>query len=215
MSAARRRILLLALALFGVLAAYIFVPRHPDLRIFDPAAMASAETAMWRHYYEKRYAALFYDLYEVARDQQHFSPWESLSLALSAARAAKSFQPSHSRAEADAALPQLVAYFRVLSRAAPAKADLALLARTELDWWQARREAVPPETYGLTVARVSALLYGVDNDELRQSGILRAKAMAYRDARSEQMSDADWAAIAEQLGASYALLKHAVSGPPH
>jgi hypothetical protein len=33
---------------------YAIFPRHPDLRAFDPAAMARYETLMWRHYYERR-----------------------------------------------------------------------------------------------------------------------------------------------------------------
>jgi len=164
-SANRRRgklILCGALALLIAAVAFVFVPRAADLRIFDPAATARAETAMWRHYYEKRYLPLFLDLYNLARDQQNFSPWDSFTLALSAARAAKRFQPSRSRAEADAALPQLVEYFRIMSRAAPVPVDLQQIARTELDWWQARREYAKPEDYGLIVARVSSMLYGVD-----------------------------------------------------
>lgn len=205
-----RKFALAAVMLLIAAMAYVFVPRHSDLRVFDPVAMARAETAMWRHYYEKRYLPLFLELYDVARDEQNFSPWESFSLALSAARAAKNFQPSRSRAEADAALPQLTEYFRILSRAAPVPVDPEKIAQTELDWWQARRESLSPEIYGLTVARVSSMLYGVDNDDVRNSGVLRAQAMAYRDARHDNMSDVDWASIAEQLTASYRLLKGSV-----
>jgi hypothetical protein len=41
------------LAIVGV--CYAIFPRHPDLRAFDPAAMARSETLMWRHYYERRH----------------------------------------------------------------------------------------------------------------------------------------------------------------
>jgi hypothetical protein len=165
---------------------------------------------MWKHYYQKRYLPLFLDLYGLARTEQGFSPWDSFSLSLSAARAAKKFQPSRSRAEANAALPELVEYFRTLSRAAPVPVDLDMIARTELDWWQERREKVTPGQYGLTIARVSSLLYGKDDDNIRQSGIARANAMAYRDARDQQMTDADWAEISAQLTQSYRLLKASV-----
>jgi hypothetical protein len=33
------------------------------------------------------------------------------------------------------------------------------------------------------IARVSTLLYGRDSEKLREAGVLRAEAMAYRDAR--------------------------------
>jgi len=69
---------------------------------------------------------------------------------------------------------------------------------------------VKPEIYGLTIARVSSLLYGKDDDNVRQSGLIRANAMAYRDARDQQMTDADWDSIAEQLSRSYRLLKASV-----
>jgi len=49
-------------------ALYAVWPRHPDLTAFEPSTMAQLETSMWRAYYEKRYLALFRDLYSVSRD---------------------------------------------------------------------------------------------------------------------------------------------------
>jgi hypothetical protein len=40
---------------------------------------------------------------------------------------------------------------------------------------------------------------------------MQSQAMAYRDARENTMTNADWSAIAEQLTESYCLLKRAVS----
>jgi len=79
------------------------------------------------------------------------------------------------------------------------------------DWWQARREAVAPEVYGLTVARVASLLYGVDRETLRDYGVSRAQAMAYRDARGADITDADWWAIESRLTSSYGALRQAIS----
>jgi ABC-type amino acid transport substrate-binding protein len=203
----------LAAAAAAVAAAYGAIPRRADLTAFDPAEMARLETAMWRHYYEQRYLALLLDLYEVARREQGFSPLDSARIALAAAAAARSFQPSTSRAQAEAAIPDLVAYFRLLARAAPVAVDGQEAARTELAWWQARREAVPAEQYGAIIARVSTLLYGVDNGDIRRSGLLRAQAMDYRDAHSADMTEADWAAIEERLRSAYGLLKKAASAP--
>src|SRR5258708_7381903 len=120
----RRQIAGAALAVVTLAAAYIGFPRHADLAKFDPTAMGRLETAMWRHYYEKRYLPLFGDLYDVARSEYDFSPLDSLRLAYAAASAARSFQPSTSRAEADAALPALAGYFRILSGAAPAPIEV-------------------------------------------------------------------------------------------
>ena len=86
-------------------------------------------------------------------------------------------------------------------------------ARTELASWQVRQEAVPPEQYGAVVARVTTLLYGVDNADIRRAGVIRAQAMEYRDARHSVMTVADWSRIREQLQLAYRLLKKAVSWP--
>jgi hypothetical protein len=210
----RRKLLLIMVAL-ALGAAFIAWPRRADLRAFEPSGMARLETAMWRDYYEKRFGALFYHLYGVSRTQFGFSPSDSFRIALSAARAAKAFQPTRSRAEAAAAMPELVVYYGLLRPAAPAAFDVEAVARLELDWWQARREAAGPGEYGRTIAAVAALTYGKspDNPAIAGSGIVRAEAMAYRDARREDMTERDWAGIEAQLLRSYQLLKSSVAEP--
>jgi hypothetical protein len=198
------------IAVVAVLA-YVAVPRCADLARFDPAEMAGRETAMWRHYYEKRYIRLFFDLYETARREQGFSPPDSVRVAVRAAHAAKAFQPSTSRTEAEAAIPDLTAYFRMLARAAPGPVEVEKAARTELAWWRARREGAAPEQYGAVIAQVSTLLYGVDNADIRRAGVIRAQAMEYRDAHAADMTEADWSEIGKELEAAYRLLKKAVS----
>jgi hypothetical protein len=207
-----RKMILGTAAAAALVAAYAVIPRHADLRAFDPAEMARLETAMWRDYYDKRYGALFYHLYESTRTQFGFSPLLSLHVAFSAAEAARTFQPTRSRREADAALPALVAYYRNFAPAAPVAFDVEEAARLELDWWQARREAVAPRDYGLTIARVAALTYGraADDSGIRQFGIARAEAMAFRDARGEAITDADWMRIENQLGEAYRTLKASI-----
>jgi hypothetical protein len=53
----------------------------------------------------------------------------------------------------------------------------------------------------LSQDRVAALIYGKSADDvgIRQFGITRAEAMAYRDARAEAINDADWPDIEAQL----------------
>lgn len=193
---------------------YAAFPRHPDLRAFDPAAMAHSETMMWRHYYEKRYFSLFADLYDSSRAQYGFSPWDSVRIAVAATYAARAFQPTTSRSDAQAALPFLEDYFGLLAHAAPVPLDIEAAARAELDWWQARREALAPRSYGAMIARVSTFLYGLDSKMLREAGVLRAEAMAYRDADGA-IVDADWSAIEMRLTEAYEILQREVlSGRP-
>jgi len=210
----RRVILLILVLAVGAAGIYLCWPRKADLRAFDPAEMARLETAMWRDYYERHYPRLFYHLYELSRTQFGFSPLDSFRIALSAAQAAKTFQPTRSRAEADAALPPLVTYYRLLQAAAPAAFDVNETARLELDWWQARREKIGPKDYGRTVAEVAALTFGKSRDDpaMLESGIVRAEAMAYRDARYKSMTEANWSEIETQLLRAYRLLKASVNG---
>jgi hypothetical protein len=207
----RRAALVAALVVAAACVGYAIAPRAPDLTAFDPDEIARRETLMWRHYYDKRFAALFVDLYGLAREQQGFSPFDSARIAVAAARAARAFQPTTSRRDALAAVPPLADYFAVLATAAPEPVDVMAAARAELDWWQSRREAVAPDEYGVTIARVATLIYDVDNDDVLTFGLIRAQAMAYRDARDSRMTEADWTAIADQLAQAYGHLKQAVS----
>jgi len=210
-----RRTVVFALAFACAAAgAYACWPRHADLRGFEPAELARLETAMWRDYYEKRHLALFGHLYQLSRSQFGFAPLDSFRIALAAAQAASTFQPTRSREAANTALPSLETYYRLLASAVPGGFDVAKAARVELDWWQARREAVGPDQYGVTVARVSAIVYGkpAEDPSLLTAGIGRADAMAYRDEIGEAMTDPDWSEVECRLRRAYWSLKAAVAG---
>jgi hypothetical protein len=189
---------------------YVVVPRNADLRAFNPQRMAQRETEMWKDYYNKHYVQLFWDLYASSRSEFRFSPLDSFRIALAAAHAAKLFQPTRSREEASVALPPLEVYYGLLRKAAPADFDPAKAAQLELDWWQARRENAAPADYGKTIAETSALIYGAENPAVAEAGVLRAEAMAYRDARSGKMTDGDWRAISGQLATAYGKLKEGI-----
>jgi hypothetical protein len=208
-----RKFLVALAVLIPAVATYTCWPRKAELRAFDPAEMARLETAMWRDYYEKRYPALFYHLYESSHAGFGFSPLASARVAMSAALAAKTFQPTRSRAEAEAAIPYLVTYYGLLREAAPVAFDVRYVASLELDWWQARREAIGPRDYGLIVAEVAALTYGKSKDDpaLLTFGIGRSEAMAYRDARGQAITEQDWTNIETQLLGAYRQLKAGVA----
>jgi hypothetical protein len=209
----KRKAIFTTAFLLAAVAAYVSWPRSPDLRAFDPAAMARLETAMWRDYYEKHYPTLFYHLAESSRTQFGFSPLESIRIALRAARAARTFQPTHSRHQAEAAIPDLVTYYALLQPAAPVLFDVQEVANRELDWWQARRESVAPETYGLTIAAVAALTYGrpEDDPDIVAFGMRRAQAMALRDARGAAITEQDWSTIEARLREAYQRLKTGIT----
>jgi len=184
--------------------AYVGWPRRVDLRRFNPDTLGRMETAMWRQYYERRHASLLGTLYALNRSEYGFSPWDSARLSFHAARAAIVFQPTRNRSEAQAALPHLQQYFSLLSRWAQSSRQAGDLARLELEWWQQRREGVAATNYGLVIAEVVAGLYGLPETDVRRSAMLRAQAMAFRDAHGGGgLSAEDWVYIQRELTRSY------------
>ncbi|HUL66732.1 MAG TPA: hypothetical protein VLW55_19190 [Burkholderiaceae bacterium] len=208
----RSRIFWLAALLVVCLAAYVLWPRTAHLRDFDASRVAQLETRMWRSYYEKHYVALLVDLYGLSRDQYGFSPADSLAIAWYAARAAKAFQPTTSRAEAQKALPLLERYFAVIREHGGETFDTQEAARVELDWWQLRRENSVPADYGRVIAQVTTLLYHADNADVARAGRLRAEMMTYRDERRDDaMKEADWLHIERELERSYRALHDGIA----
>ena len=207
----RRRIAGVLLALVGIAALWFFWPRHADLRGFTPASAAHLEARMWRSYYEKRHIVLVLDLYRLARHEYGFSPYDSTRIAWHAARAAVSFQPTHSREEAQVALPALGSYFSVIADGSAAKFNPAQAAREELDWWQQRREQKTWPEYAPAVARVTATVYATTEERVLEAARIRCEMMDERDRRrGTVMTAADWQRIDDGLKRSWTVLKQAV-----
>jgi hypothetical protein len=100
----------------------------------------------------------------------------------------------------------------LLRKGARTNFDPERAAELELDWWQARREKAAPRDYGKTIAATSSMIYGAENPSVTESGLLRAEAMGYRDARSGKMTDNDWGAVSDQLKTAYGKLKEGIGG---
>ncbi|MDR1283029.1 MAG: hypothetical protein LBK99_19730 [Opitutaceae bacterium] len=197
----RRRRRIVATAVFAIVlcAAYAFWPRAARLRSFDPDEVARIDAQAWRHYYEKNYVRLTRDLYRLCRRQLGASPARSLQIGWQAARAARVFQKSRSREQAREALPYLERYYNIIRTVSGESFATDEAARLELEWWQQRRENIPPEEYARPMAACAAVLYGVFNDDIRLSAEIRARMMAWRDARGGAMTDDDWRHIAGEL----------------
>jgi hypothetical protein len=181
------------------------------LRQFNPVSAAHLEARMWRSYYEKRRTALVFDLYRLAHHEYGFSPYDSTRIAWHATRAAVSFQPTHSREEAQIALPALESYFRVIADGSTAKFNPAQAAREELDWWQQRREQKSWPEYAQAIARVTATVYATTEERVLEAARIRAAMMDERDRRRDTvMTAADWQRIEDGLKRSWTALKQAV-----
>ena len=205
------RLFLLLILLLLVGLGYALWPRKGDLRNFDADAVARLETAMWRDYYAHDHTALAKKLYTLNRDQYHFSPADSAQLAYYAGKAAKLFQPTTSRTEAQVALPPLVSYFTLMQQSSGEVFDPAYAAQLELDWWQLRREKATPLQYGKVVAQVSEEIFQVKSEKITKAASQRAAMMGYRDTRRDgRMQPEDWALIEKNLIESFRNLKAGV-----
>lgn len=193
------------LAACGLIASVIGAQHllaRPDMAAFEPEAMGRIEARMWRRYYEGRWLQLGYGALDAACGQYGFSWWDGTRLAVDAVRAAAAFRQ---RKDDPVCLPALTHYYGIVRRAAPVEFPPAEAARLELRWWAERRENVAPHDYAFTVARLTAMLYGLAPEVALPSAKLRVDAMVYRDARGDgAMTDADWQEVERLLVAAYA-----------
>ena len=214
----RKRILGLLLAVVAALALWaaidLFVPRHEDLRRFDPNAIAHLDTVMWRSYYDRRSTDLFLQLAELLRLQFHFPVLRSNHVAAYAAKAAFIFKDGHDRADYERALPYLECYFQEIHDISDRPFDVQRAARLELEWWIVHRERGKRgyDELARAVAEAAAELYQVPADKLMDYGRFRAEAMEIRDSRTSArgVSEEDWQAIEHDLQSSWQSLWNAV-----
>jgi hypothetical protein len=210
----RRPILGGLAALFAVAAVWALTPGESRFRSFDPVAVGKAEAELWRAYYERRKFDLAIELALGNHRAFGLSPYASVRSSASATRAARQFQRSRSRAEAQAALAPLTEHFRILAAATNASIDPARAARLELEWWQLRRENVGPEGYAPAVAAATAYLYGLPPERLARYAALRVEAMDLRDAKGDAIGEEDWARITALLVEAYRALGAELHGGP-
>lgn len=198
MRAAKAVLVVCALLLFwGALD--FFIPRADSIRDFDPHAVASLETEMWRSYYDHRRVALFVQLTSLLRTQYHLSWTRSCVAAYHAARAAVVFQRGKERPDYTLALPDIVDYYNLVHAGSDTRFDVGRASQLELEWWIVHRQRArhAPQDLPEALAALQAAIYSKPEDRFREHGQKRADAMLIRDSRAESggVSDSDWRRI--------------------
>jgi hypothetical protein len=206
-----RHLVLLALGALLIVAAQHHLAR-PDLRAFEPQEMGQREAAMWRSYYEGRWVGLGWQAMQLACTQYGFSWWDGARMSAHAALSAMYFRKN---TDDPRCLAELVNYYRIIQHSVPSRLAVHDLARLELQWWQERRQNVPPGKYAGTIAQLTGAIYGLEERVVLPAASMRTTTMAYRDARREgKMTDADWAEVSRQLIEAYTLLKKETAAQP-
>lgn len=122
------------------IATDLFIPRKHSIRQFDPTAVARLETAMWRSYYDKNPALLFWQLAGGLREQFHAPFWRSFVLGFQATKAAFVFKRGQSDADYQQALPELLTYYGNIQELTVESFTIPDMAREELNWWIVHRQ---------------------------------------------------------------------------
>ena len=204
--------LFIGAAIVAIMIVLAATPGPNRFRSFDPDELGAAEADLWRAYYERRRVDLALGLVSYERRSFGLSLWDSLNSGLSAANAARIFQDSSDRVEAEAALKSLARHFAILARATGSSFDPHEAARLELEWWQVRRETDSgPDAYAPAVAAAAAYIYGADPNALDEYARLRSRAMDLRDRMDAAIAEQDWNEIRALLVDAYGAMRRAIS----
>jgi hypothetical protein len=204
------------LILFVALAVWIawdlLVPRRGDLRRFDAVEVGRLDAAMWRSYYERKPAKLFWQLARSVREQFGAPFWRSFPIAYRAARAAFVFKDGSSREDYAKALPYLEKFYADISSLGDEPFNVMEVSKKELEWWIIRRE---PEKFSTPdwerlLAEVAAGIYHVPTERFSEYARLRTEAMVLRDSKRETITEEDWAQINGLLETSWTELHQAL-----
>lgn len=206
-----KRILLLLLTILIVWIAWDFAaPRKSDLQQFDPVAVGQLDAAMWKSYYERKPAKLFFQLARLMREQYRAPFWRSYYMAYTAARAAFVFKDGQGREDYAEALPPLRNYFRAINRLSDQPFEVDRVAELELEWWIIRRE---PDQYSYRdwerlLAEVVGQVYHLPAGRFADYAQQRTEAMLLRDRLGQAIRPQDWQMIEEKLVACWTALHH-------
>ncbi|HEX8070166.1 MAG TPA: hypothetical protein VF546_09470 [Pyrinomonadaceae bacterium] len=210
-----RALLILLVALGAWVAFDLTRAPQTDIRRFDPEEVARLDTAMWRSYYARQRARLFFQLGELLRTQYHFPFWQSQGVAYHAARAAFVFKDGKQRADYERALPDLVRFYESIRRTSNVPFDPQRAAQLELEWWIVHRQRAEhaPDDLPRALAAAAAEIYQTDPARLDEYARLRAEAMHIRDDRAAAggVSEAEWQRIDQLLHDSWRALHEAVN----
>ncbi|MGQ0642061.1 MAG: hypothetical protein ACT4P6_15025 [Gemmatimonadaceae bacterium] len=207
------RVALFAFALLPAWIAFdLLMPRSNDFRQFDPVVTGRLDADMWRSYYERKPAHLFWQLAHSLRVQFDAGFWGSFPIAYRAAKAAFAFKDGTSRDDYARALPDLERYFASINALSQTPFNANAAARNELEWWIIRREPTLHTTadWERLIAAVAAEIYSVPPERLADYARLRVEAMVLRDQRGQSITAQDWAEIRNLLERSWSELASAV-----
>jgi hypothetical protein len=203
----RAAVVLAILAAFA-LAFALTPPRGPrSMRQFDPDRLARLEIRVWQAGVNQQPLSHFSLAATLERERYRYS-WAMAGVeAWRLERAASAFDRRTD--DGGDALSHLESAYEGLRTWTGASFDPHAVARAELAWWRARR--VPgnnAESIGALIADEYAQLYDSSRERMAAAALLRAQAMALRDAHA---GAPDWSAVTRLLQDAYRELQMALA----
>ncbi|GAB4041669.1 hypothetical protein [Spirosoma jeollabukense] len=203
------------LALLIWMTVDLFVTQPHSIREFDPQEVAQLETAMWRSYYDKKPALLFWQLANGLRQQFHAPFWRSFALGFQATKAAFVFKKGTSQPDYQKTLPDLITYYKDIQKLSTDSFNVAKVAKLELDWWivHRQRERYSYNDLANALVQTSAALYDQPAAPFVTYGRLRANAMRLCDEVRRHpggATEADWQRINRELEQAWGSLHEVV-----
>lgn len=202
----------ISLALLGGWIAFdLYGPHKNSFHEFNSKEVADLESAMWRSYYERRKARLFWQLARSTQFQYHAPFWRSFVIAYKGAKAAFVFKDGKNREDYAKVQPILEDYFADVNALNTESFEVRSVAKNELEWWIIRRE--PQYTHRdweRVLAEVSSGIYRVPKEHLTTYARLRVAAMALRDSQGDNITEDDWSKITDLLRESWSALAEVV-----
>lgn len=196
----------------------LFVPQQHSIRAFDPKEVAQLETDMWRSYYDKNPALLFWQLARGLRQQFHAPFWRSFTLGFQATKAAFVFKKGKARTDYQKTLPDLIAYYEAIQTLSADSFNVPKVANLELEWWivHRQREQYSYDDLADALVQTSAALYNQPAPPFVTYGRLRADAMRLCDEvryHPGGATEADWQRINLELRQAWGSLHTVVQRP--
>ena len=206
------------LALLIWISVDLFVPQQHSIREFDPQEVAKLETDMWRSYYDKNPALLFWQLAGGLRQQFHAPFWRSFILGFQATKAAFVFKKGKSRTDYQKTLPDLITYYNSIQELSIDQFNVPKVASLELEWWivHRQRERYSYNDLADALVQTSAALYNQPAAPFATYGRLRADAMRLCDEvrhHPDGATEVDWQRINRQLEQAWGSLHEVVQKP--
>jgi hypothetical protein len=209
------KILLLVVVAFFV---YLLWPRTPNLKTFDPAALAGLQVRTWQAEKLGKGMDAFLARYKIFAEQYHFSPVAAFQIARAQGNAIKEIAASKQGADSfneNQALSALTVKYTVWKTQTHADFDPDALAREELAWRSLEIDGAKPEEIAASMSRILAPIYGgVPEDFLDAStDVANARELIFgRLEPSEGGNPAQEAKTTATEG--YSLLKEIATTPP-